>query len=72
MKQRNNTRKGGGKSVAGKPARVLAAPQSQSETGKRQVGARFSRSLRIELQTCPGGQQESQRVSGKRREAGLV
>lgn len=33
MRQRNSTRKGGGKSDAGEPARALAAPQSQRETG---------------------------------------
>lgn len=33
MRQRNSTRKGGGKSDAGEPARALAAPQSQRATG---------------------------------------
>lgn len=76
MKQRNNSRRGEGKSGTGEPARALAGPQSQRETGARcggeAGGGQMLKASPYRVMGLPWGQEEPQRVSSRRREAGLL
>lgn len=71
MRQRNHPRKGGDKLDAGEPARALAAPQSHRETGARRGGEAggglILKASPYRVMDLPWGQQEPQRVSGRRR-----
>lgn len=76
MRQRNNSRKGESKSGAGQPARALAGPQSQRESGARCGGeageGQMLKASPYRVMDLPWWQQEPQRVSSRRREAGLL